>query len=151
MAPESPIELEALEVYLQPSLVSQREWETLYKIITKYLRTVGKEDMVRYPEKATVIRKIEEWHIHIQIKRTFTTDVILLYSDLSSFLNQSEALILLGVSNEHGRISTPLIIDLIVLIQTNIPGIIRVKGYLHPGDWGAAILRLQRKGLLSKK
>ncbi|MGY4688447.1 hypothetical protein [Salibacterium sp. K-3] len=148
MTPEYPFDLEAVEVYLQPGCITQMEWADLYRNVSGYLHNLEAHDIVHYPEKAEVLSKVEAYHIHIQIKRAFTTDVILLYPDLSSYANQTEALILLGVSNAHGRLSTPLIIDLIVLMQTKKPGLVRVKGYLHPEDWDASLTRLQEKGLL---
>ncbi|SFM19989.1 hypothetical protein [Salibacterium qingdaonense] len=150
MTPDSPLELEALEVYLQPDFITQMEWAKLYRNICRYVQTVTHHDMVRYPEKAEIMRKMETSHFHIQIKRAFTTDVILLYLELACYINQEEVLIMLGVSNNHGRISTPLIIDLIVLIHTQQPGLIRVKGYLHPEDWTVSLYRLQERGLLMK-
>ncbi|SFQ27138.1 hypothetical protein [Salibacterium halotolerans] len=150
MGPNSSFELEALEVYLKPDFITQQEWTKLYENICRYVQAAQCRDMVRYPEKSEVLRKTGSSHFHIQIKRTFTTDVILLYLELSCYRNQNEVLIMLGVSNDYGRIATPLIIDLIVLIHTHKPGLIQLKGYLHPEDWDISLSRLQEKGLLVK-
>ncbi|RSL31839.1 hypothetical protein D7Z54_18755 [Salibacterium salarium] len=148
MQRQSPIELEGLEVYLQPSMTSQQEWNIVYSRIKEYIKNLADEDIVLYPEKTTIDRIIKSCHIHIQIKRSFTTDVILLYRDLSDYLNQEETLILLAVANEHGKVSTPLIIDLIVLIESVIPGTIIINGYLHTSDWGKSLQRLQNQDML---
>ncbi|RSL29553.1 hypothetical protein D7Z54_30610 [Salibacterium salarium] len=148
MQPDSPLELEALEVYLQPSMTSQQDWKQLYCKMMQYIKNLDDDAIVHYPEKAEIESIVKLHHIHIQIKRSFTTDVILLYPELSSYVNQEETLILLGVSNNHGKVSTPLIIDIIVLIQSTIPGAILIKGYLHPNDWEKSMRRLQKQDML---
>ncbi|MFB4163275.1 hypothetical protein ACE1TI_05425 [Alteribacillus sp. JSM 102045] len=143
-----PLELEALELHLLPNKITQAHWNNIYQVMKEYIEHLHEDQIASYPEKAIIDRKICTGHIHIHIKRSFTTDAVLLYSDLCSYINKTSPLILLGVTNEYGKLSTPLIMDLIVMMQSHIPGKVLIKGYIHPQDWLKSIDRLQKQGYI---
>ncbi|WP_158736956.1 hypothetical protein [Alteribacillus sp. YIM 98480] len=142
------LELDALEVHLLPTKMTQYNWNKMFQKMKKYIEHLQENQIATYPEKAEITRRICDGHIHVHIKRCFTTDAILLYSDLRSYVNQTHPLILIGVTNDYGKLSTPLIMDLIVMMQIDMPGKVFIKGYIHPQDWLKSIARLQGRGYL---
>ena len=145
----SPLDLESLEVYLHPLSVSQEEWNPLYEKMKSYLENFDDSCIMSGHYPATLDKRITPHHIHINVRRAFTTDAVLLYKDLSSYINQQNPLILLGVMNQHGKISTPFIMDLLVILNAHFPKLTTIEGFLHPACWKEAIYRVREYGYFS--
>ncbi|SDI03162.1 hypothetical protein SAMN05192534_1198 [Alteribacillus persepolensis] len=142
------LELQALEVHLLLFKMKTHTWYKIYYKMKQYIETLQEDQIAAYPEKADIEKRVYHGHIHIHIKRSFTTDAVLLYEKLNSYVNKNNPVILIGVTNQHGKVSSPLIVDLIVMLHKEVPDYIVIKGSVHPHDWLAAEDRLRHRGFL---
>ncbi|WP_240376115.1 hypothetical protein [Bacillus piscicola] len=142
----APIELKSLEVCIHPQQISQQEWNVLFNTMKNYIEHATDEHIAAYSEMAVIDKDVTVDCIHISVRRAFTTDIITLHADLSWYIDQDRPVVCLGVANEYGRISTPLIMDVAVLLSAQLPDAVTIDGYLHPRDWTKALERLQKRG-----
>lgn len=138
----------SIEVSINCKSINEDIWGEMYDLLFNYTNDLprGKNDLFFNTDNTQVWVSPDK--IFVKTLHSFSTDTVIIYRNLMKYRVSDSPLIALGVCNEKGKLLTPFIMDIIVLLKANLPKAILCKGYLHPEDWKESMMRLHDMGYL---